>query len=322
MSQINLNTARQVPLAATHPHVPQTAPLPGMSTTAKIISFLALAFFATFAYIAFSRWNTPPNTKKLDENEDRIPPLTAHPVNQEKLQREIAALNGVLWEFELPEDKAIIRQSFIEARDLTTDLKERLISFVAQLRYDQPNVKLPAEVKRMTDPERNRIAEEHRQQQAREYAAAQQQDREIAAIKKAESLRADEMNAALNPLLKALQEATATLEDRNKKLLPIGICRARFALTKQEATRENVEAFEKRHKVIGEALEALKDEAPIDQFGERVSQFNAAFKEDRFEGNRTELQKAYQTYLKSIESVVDYLEWKNIREAANKDSKD
>ena len=172
------------------------------------------------------------------------------------------------------------------------------------------------------DPERNRIAEEHRQQQERDYAAAKQQDREIAARKKAESLRADGMNAALNPLLKALQEATTTLEDRDKKLQPTGICRARFVQAKQEATRENVEAFEKRFGVIGEALEALKDEAPIDQFGERVSQFNAAFKEDRFEGKRTELQEAYQTYLKSIESVVGHLEWKNIREAANKDSKD
>lgn len=336
MSQINLNTARQVPLAATHPLVPAPVESAAMSLTAKVVSALALVFFSAFLYIAATRRSMPPaddpkkNTDPTPTRPDTsaAPPVVpAAPPSDQQTLKDIQALADAMLTtpYEDDRDTAERDRLFSGTFSSPAERQEAYIAFVAQLRRKYRTFKVSPQVEALTEIAFQGILEveaSERQlmsEQTKEYQATVEADRAREAERKrqeeaerAVQQRKEAMAQSYAPLLKELQEATAALEERSKNLESADRCYHQY--TTQKLTFKDQAALERYELRLSEATRvALAAEEPSDQYQERVDGFNREYKEEAFEAERTHLGTAHARYLEVIEQVKGRLKWNTLR---------
>ncbi|MCP5506263.1 MAG: hypothetical protein H7A38_05210 [Chlamydiales bacterium] len=336
MSQINLNTARQVPLAATRPLVPAPIESAAMSLTAKVVSVLALVFFAAFLYIASTRRSMPPpeDKKDIDPTPTRPDPSAAPPAvpaappSDQQILKDIQLLADAMLATPYVDDGDTAERERILSGTFSSpaERKEAYVAFVARLRRKYREFPVSPEVEALTEIAFQVILEVEgaerllMSEQKKEYQAAIEADKARAAEEKIkeEAVRAAEqrkeaMSQSYAPLLRELEEATTALIERSKNLESADRCYQQCQV--QKLTFKDKAEFERyESRLPEETRAALAAGEPSDQFKERVEGFAGEYKEEAFQGERTKLGTAHTRYLEVIEEVKGHLKWKELRE--------
>lgn len=319
MSNINFDATRQVPLAATHPLVPEIPASKEMSFAAKVIAGLALLFFAAFAYVLTTRRSMPPtDSEKKGEPEGRRPTTTlplpaasglvASRSTEQQIANDIASLRTAMQLFQAENgvDTGRMFSLMDSSVPINASTRETLIEFVAHLRDTYPRITVSGEARRLTNPKVSEIQAIARSKGEAALREASEADR----AKRALAERERQMKVVLEPLKDELRDAIRTLDERTGKLEPAAVCYARYTLTKGKP--EEIETFQERFKVTDAVIEVLREEAPTDQFVDRVQGFKADFPEDTFIEQQADLQRAYESYKASIENLNRHMQWKQV----------
>lgn len=319
MSQINLNTAHQIPLDVTYPLTPAPTGSTGLLLTAKIVSVLAFFFFVSFLlYVAATRRSMSPS----DDSNPYSPGPSASPSSDPNQASEIGKLAQALLEFPLQGDQAATRESLINVEP-SSEIKMSMVTFLAQLRCDYPRVEISTDAKKLTDDERNRLSAIERSLKESEYDTALRIDQARAAARKTQEeerkaqQRMEVMSLSYEPLLKGLQDATANLEERSKNLEAADRCYHQCMVenSMQRLTFKDQSEFNRyESRLPDKTREALEVENPSDQFKEGIDGFTAEYIEEAFEGERKTLRNFYEEYCEMIEEVKGRLKWNTLRE--------
>lgn len=281
MSQINLN-----PTPKLAPVIPKAPASSGMSPIAKVVMVLAAVFFATYVFIAISKFGKNGGTKKPPEEDQEI----------SKIQQAL----GKFFDNVPPGHSAEygrVYAKFTGSCKITPDDIEAANALIGKLQA------------RPTETADQRTA--LREEQDREYQVALEKDRMASIQRERLVLMTDSLTGLQAEIFLALEALNARFTDLEK----LEQCWGRLCIF---ARNPQIGSFTKLFSDL-EAhfkVETVKDlSVPKDQFSQKVESFYAQFPDEGkgYDEKRAALEESYQGYCDVIMRVQERLLWTRLK---------